>query len=236
MNASSIENRILYEDNHILVVNKLPSEIVQGDKTGDPPMSEFVKSYIKGKYNKPGEVFLGVVHRIDRPVSGAVIFARTSKSLSRLNEMLKNGQIKKTYWAVVKNAPPLESDRLSNHLFRDEARNKTFVREKAGKQTQLAELTYSLIAKSKDYYLLEVNLITGRHHQIRSQLSQIGCPIRGDLKYGYPRSNPDGSIHLHSKQINFIHPVKNQPVVISAPPPDEPLWNYFASQFNGSGA
>lgn len=234
MNASSIENRILYEDNHILVVNKLPSEIVQGDKSGDLPMGELVKSYIKVKYNKPGDVFLGVVHRIDRPVSGAVIFARTSKSLSRLNEMLKNGQIKKTYWAVVKNAPPLENGRLSNHLFRDEVRNKTYVRTKSGEKTQLAELTYSLIGKSKDYYLLEVNLITGRHHQIRAQLSHAGCPIRGDLKYGYPRSNADGSIHLHSRQINFIHPVRQQPVEILAPPPSDPLWNFFTSQTRGS--
>lgn len=227
MNVSSIESRILYEDNHLLVVNKLPSEIVQGDKTGDQPLSETLKSYIKIKYNKPGEVFLGVVHRIDRPVSGAVIFARTSKSLSRLNELLKEGKINKTYWAVVKNMPPKESDRLVNHLRRDEARNKSFVEPAGSSRTQLAELIYKVIGKSKDYCLLEVNLLTGRHHQIRVQLSHIGCPIRGDLKYGYPRSNADGSIHLHARTISFTHPVKQVPVMITAPPPADNLWNHF---------
>ena len=227
MNVSSIESRILYEDNHILVVNKLPSEIVQGDKTGDQPMSETLKSYIKIKYNKPGEVFLGVVHRIDRPVSGAVIFARTSKSLSRLNELLKAGMINKTYWAVVKNMPPKESDRLVSHLRRDEARNKSFVDPESSSRTQTAELIYKVIGKSKDYYLLEIDLITGRHHQIRAQLSHIGCPIRGDLKYGYPRSNADGSIHLHARTISFTHPVKQVPLLITAPPPNDILWNHF---------
>jgi len=232
MNANNIENRILYEDNHLLVVNKLPSEIVQGDKTGDEPLSEKVKSYIKVRYNKPGEVFLGVVHRIDRPVSGAVIFARTSKSLSRLNELLKSGNIKKTYWAIVKNPPPCDSDRLVNYLRRDEARNKSFISLQDDDQTQLAELTYKVIGKSKDYYLLEINLITGRHHQIRAQLSHIGCPIRGDLKYGYARSNTDGSIHLHSRTISFIHPVKKTPLEIVAHPPDDTLWNHFTSKPN----
>lgn len=227
MNVSSIESRILYEDNHILVVNKLPSEIVQGDKTGDQPLSELLKSYIKIKYNKPGEVFLGVVHRIDRPVSGAVIFARTSKSLSRLNELLKAGKINKTYWAVVKKMPPKESDRLVSHLRRDEARNKSFVEPESSSRTQTAELIYRVIGKSKDYCLLEIDLITGRHHQIRAQLSHIGCPIRGDLKYGYPRSNPDGSIHLHARTISFTHPVKQSPLLITAPPPDDILWNHF---------
>ncbi len=230
MNVSSIESRILYEDNHILVVNKLPSEIVQGDKTGDQPLSEILKSYIKIKYNKPGEVFLGVVHRIDRPVSGAVIFARTSKSLSRLNELLKEGKINKTYWAVVKNMPPKESDRLVNHLRRDEARNKSFVEPSGSSRTQLAELIYEVIGKSKDYYLLEVNLLTGRHHQIRAQLSHLGCPIRGDLKYGYARSNTDGSIHLHARTISFTHPVKQAPLLITAPLPDDTLWNHFVEQ------
>jgi len=232
MNASSIENRILYEDNHILVVNKLPSEIVQGDKTGDQPLSETVKSYIKIRYNKPGEVFLGVVHRIDRPVSGAVIFARTSKSLSRLNALLKEGGIHKTYWAVVKNKPPLETGRLINQLWRDEVKNKSFVKQQSDKQTQTAELTYVLIGKSKDYYLLEIDLITGRHHQIRAQLAHIGCPIRGDLKYGYPRSNADGSIHLHSRTLSFVHPVKQENLFITADPPEDPLWNYFVHQTN----
>jgi len=234
MNASSIESRILYEDNHLLVVNKLPSEIVQGDKTGDEPLSEKLKSYIKVKFNKPGEVFLGVVHRIDRPVSGAVIFARTSKSLSRLNEMLKAGKIHKTYWAVVKTLPPGVNGRLINNLWRDEVKNKSYIRPEKDKQTQLAELTYSVIGKSKDYYLLEIDLLTGRHHQIRAQLSHIGCPVRGDLKYGSPRSNRDGSIHLHSRSISFLHPVKQIPIEIVAPPPREPLWDHFASLYNTS--
>jgi len=234
MNANSIENRILYEDNHLLVVNKLPSEIVQGDKTGDEPLSEKIKSYIKVKFSKPGEVFLGVVHRIDRPVSGAVIFARTSKSLTRLNELLKEGRIRKTYWAVVKNKPPYDNGRLIDNLWRDEARNKSYVKPCYEKETQLAELSYEVIGKSKEYYLLEINLITGRHHQIRVQLSHIGCPIRGDLKYGYERSNRDGSIHLHSRSISFVHPVKQTALEIIAPPPFDTLWNHFASQFNSS--
>jgi 23S rRNA pseudouridine1911/1915/1917 synthase len=232
MNVNSIETRILYEDNHLIVVNKLPSEIVQGDKTGDSPLSETVKAYIKVKYNKPGDVFLGVVHRIDRPVSGAVLFARTSKSLSRLNELLKSGMIRKTYWAVVKNQPPEESGHLVNHLWRDEAKNKSFISPGPGKNSRIAELKYRLTGKSKDYYLLEIELITGRHHQIRAQLAHIGCPIRGDLKYGYPRSNPDASIHLHSRMISLIHPVKKTAVEIFALPPSDPLWNYFVTRLN----
>ena len=229
MNVNNIDQRILYEDNHILIINKLPSEIVQGDKTGDVPMSEKLKAYLKLKYNKPGEVFLGVVHRLDRPVSGALIFARTSKSLSRLNELIKTGQVHKRYWAVVKHAPDPESNRLVNHLWRDEAKNKSFVNPEKTPKTQIAELTYSLIGKSRDYFLLEIDLITGRHHQIRAQLAQIGCPIKGDLKYGFPRSNPDGSIHLHSRAISFIHPVKREQIEIIAPLPDDPVWNYFNS-------
>jgi 23S rRNA pseudouridine1911/1915/1917 synthase len=229
MNVSNIDERVLYEDNHLLIINKLPSEIVQGDKTGDEPLSEKLKAYIKNKYHKPGEVFLGVVHRLDRPVSGALIFARTSKSLSRLNELLKNGQIRKRYWAVVKNAPDPESAHLVNHLSRDEAKNKSFVHSEKSGQTCLAELNYSLIGKSKDYFLLEIDLITGRHHQIRAQLAHIGCPIKGDLKYGFPRSNPGGFIHLHARNISFIHPVRKEQLEITAPPPDDPIWNYFAS-------
>ncbi len=236
MNASSIEKRVLYEDNHLLVINKLPSEIVQGDKTGDEPLSDKIKSYIKIKYNKPGEVFLGVVHRIDRPVSGAVVFARTSKSLSRLNELLKTGKINKTYWAVVKQIPPRDSDRLINFLWRDEPKNKTFIKPQMEIHAQVAELIYKVIGKSKDYYLLEINLITGRHHQIRAQLAHIGCPIRGDLKYGYNRSNQDGSIHLHSRSISLIHPVKQTPLEVVAPAPPDALWSHFESQFNTSGS
>lgn len=218
---------ILFEDNHIIIINKLPSQIVQGDKTGDRPLSDLVKDYIKVKYNKSGEVFLGVVHRLDRPVSGAVIFARTSKSLARLNALLKNREIKKTYWAVVKNRPPKESETLVNFLRRDEAKNKSFVTGEKSKNAQQASLTYKLIGSSDNYYLLEVDLQTGRHHQIRAQLASIGCPIKGDLKYGYPRSNTDGSIHLHARKLSFIHPVTLSPVKITAYVPKDPVWDYF---------
>ncbi len=219
---------VLFEDNHIIIINKLPSQIVQGDKTGDKPLSDLVKDYIKAKYNKSGEVFLGVVHRLDRPVSGAVIFARTSKSLTRLNALLKDHEIRKTYWAVVKSKPPKESDTLVDFLRRDEARNKSFVTGENSKNVQKASLSYTLIASSDNYYLLEVELHTGRHHQIRAQLSAMGCPIKGDLKYGYPRSNQDGSIHLHAYKLEFIHPVTLQPVSVTAAAPDDPVWNYFS--------
>jgi 23S rRNA pseudouridine1911/1915/1917 synthase len=222
-----IASQVLYEDNHIIIINKLPSQIIQGDKTGDIPLSELLKEYIKAKYSKPGEVFLGVVHRLDRPVSGVTIFARTSKALSRLNEMLKSREIRKTYWAVVKNQPPQINDRLINYLNRDEARNKSFIVSENTKSAQRAELTYRLLGKSNSYYLLEVDLLTGRHHQIRAQLAAIGCPIKGDLKYGFARSNPDGSIHLHARQINFIHPVKKEMLSIIAKPPSDPVWDFF---------
>ena len=228
MNVSSIDQRILYEDNHLLIINKMPSEIVQGDKTGDQPLSDKLKEYIKYKYNKPGEVFLGVVHRIDRPVSGAVIFARTSKSLGRLNDLLKKGQVTKTYWAVVKYPPPQTTGHLKHYLSRNEALNKSFVQDPGETPGQFAEMTYDLIGKSKDYYLLEIHLLTGRHHQIRAQLAHIGCPIKGDLKYGFPRSNPGGSIHLHARKISFIHPVRQGLIEITAPTPDDPVWNYFS--------
>jgi 23S rRNA pseudouridine1911/1915/1917 synthase len=227
------QGNILFEDNHIIIINKLPSQIVQGDKTGDKPLSELVKDYIKVRYNKPGEVFLGVVHRLDRPVSGAVIFARTSKSLTRLNALLKNHEIKKTYWAVVKNKPPKVNDILINFLRRDEARNKSFVAGENSKNAQKATLSYTLIAGSDNYYLLQIELETGRHHQIRAQLAAIGCPIKGDLKYGYSRSNPDGSIHLHARKLEFVHPVTQQKVSVLANPPDDPVWNYFAGISQG---
>lgn len=225
------EMNILFEDNHIIVINKLPSQIVQGDKTGDRPLSVLVKDYLKVKFKKPGDVFLGVVHRLDRPVSGAVIFARTSKALTRLNSLIKNHEIKKTYWAVVKNKPPEESKTLVNYLRRDEARNKSFVTVQNSKNSQQATLTYKLIGRSDNYYLLEIDLQTGRHHQIRAQLAAIGCPIKGDLKYGYPRSNSDGSIHLHARELNFIHPVSNITLKILAPVPNDPIWNYFEQTF-----
>jgi len=222
-----LEENILFEDNHIIVINKLPSQIVQGDKTGDKPLSDLVKEYIKLKYDKAGEVFLGVVHRLDRPVSGAVIFARTSKSLTRLNALIKNREINKTYWAVVKNKPPKESDTLVNFVRRDEARNKSFITKDKSKNSQMASLSYTLIASSDNYYLLEIDLQTGRHHQIRAQLAGIGCPIKGDLKYGFDRSNSDGSIHLHARKLFFIHPVTLKPLTIIALPPIDPVWNYF---------
>jgi 23S rRNA pseudouridine1911/1915/1917 synthase len=238
MNASNTDrvqrfellaSQVLYEDNHILVVNKMPSQIVQGDKTGDIPLSELFKEYIKIKYSKPGEVFLGVVHRLDRPVSGVVLFARTSKALSRLNEMLKNREIRKTYWAVVKNQPPVQQDNLTHYLLRDETRNKSFIVTEKTKNAQRAELNYMLVNKSNTFYLLEVDLLTGRHHQIRAQLSFIGCPIKGDLKYGFARSNKDGSIHLHARQIIFQHPVKKELLSIQAKPPSDPVWDYFCT-------
>lgn len=221
------DRNILFEDNHIIIINKLPSQIIQGDKTGDVPLSEIVKYYLKFKYNKPGEVYLGVVHRLDRPVSGAVIFARTSKALTRLNSLLKNHEIKKTYWAVVKNKPPAVHEEICNFLRRDEAKNKSFIVSENNKNAQKALLSYTLLNGSDNYFLLEINLQTGRHHQIRAQLSGIGCPIKGDLKYGYPRSNSDGSIHLHARRLEFIHPVTLQPVSVIADPPADPVWNYF---------
>lgn len=213
---------ILYEDNHIIAVNKTCNEIVQGDKTGDTPLSEIVKAYIKAKYNKPGEVFLGVTHRIDRPTSGVVLFARTSKALARLNEMFKSHeQIQKTYWAIVQGEPKQPEARLENWLVKNEAQNKSYITKPGAKEAKQAVLSYKTLAKGDHYTLLEVNLETGRHHQIRCQLAAIGCPIKGDLKYGAKRSNPDGGICLHARQIDFIHPVKKEPVTIVAPVPKE---------------
>lgn len=228
MPANTLSDRILFEDNHLIIVNKLPSEIVQGDKTGDQPLSESVKRYIKKKYQKPGDVFLGVVHRIDRPVSGIVIFARTSKALSRMNELIKNRAIHKTYWAIVKNNPPEMNDTLTNYLRRDQKKNKSFVYNKPVENSKEAKLQYAVIANSKDYLLLEINLLTGRHHQIRAQLSKIGCPIKGDLKYGFQRSNKDGSISLHARYVEFVHPVRKRLLKVTAEPPHDQLWDYFA--------
>ncbi len=216
---------VLYEDNHIIAVNKTCNEIVQGDKTGDTPLSEIVKAYIKDKYNKPGEVFLGVTHRLDRPTSGVVLFARTSKALTRLNEMFKSHEkIKKTYWAIVQNAPKQPQARLENWLVRNEKQNKSYVAKPGTKDAKLAVLTYSVIATSDNYTLLEIQLETGRHHQIRCQLAALGCPIKGDLKYGAKRSNPDGGISLHARKIAFIHPVSKQEICITAPVPNDKLW------------
>lgn len=221
---------ILFEDNHLLIVNKQSGDIVQGDKTGDVPLSEKVKLYIKEKYDKPGAVFLGVVHRIDRPVSGIVIFARTSKALERMNELFREKQIQKTYWAVVKNKPPKESDELIHYLVKNEKQNKSYASETPNGAALKCELQYQLLASSDNYHLLEINPVTGRHHQIRVQLSTIGCSIKGDVKYGDKRTNEDGSIHLHAYAIRFNHPVSKEPVYITAPPPNEKLWNYFYSK------
>ena len=235
---------VLYEDNHIIAVNKTCNEIVQGDKTGDTPLSEIVKAYIKEKYNKPGEVFLGVTHRLDRPTSGVVLFARTSKALTRLNEMFREksagshqpSAITKTYWAIVQGAPKLPEARLENWLVRNEAQNKSYIStppkpspQGRDKDAKLAVLTYKTLVKGDHYTLLEVNLETGRHHQIRCQLAAIGCPIKGDLKYGAKRSNPDGGICLHARQIEFIHPVSKQDICITAPVPNDSLWQQFAA-------
>jgi 23S rRNA pseudouridine1911/1915/1917 synthase len=219
---------VLYEDNHIIAVNKSSSEIVQGDKTGDQPLSETIKLYLKEKYNKPGEVFVGVTHRLDRPVSGVVLFAKTSKALTRLNEMFKTQQIKKTYWAIVKEKPALPEARLEHFLVRNEKQNKSVAHLKMVPDAKQAALTYRLIAQSDTYYLLEVNLETGRHHQIRCQLAKMGCPIKGDLKYGFPRSNPNGGISLHARSVDFIHPVSKEQIHITAPvPDDDKLWLAF---------
>ena len=216
---------VLYEDNHIIAVNKTCNEIVQGDKTGDIPLSEIVKAYIKEKYKKPGEVFLGVTHRLDRPTSGVVLFARTSKALTRLNEMFKSHeQIHKTYWAIVQGAPKIPEARLENYLVRNEAQNKSYIAKPGAKEAKLAVLSYKTLVRGDHYTLLEINLETGRHHQIRCQLAAIGCPVKGDLKYGAKRSNPDGGICLHARRIEFIHPVSKQEICITAPVPDDALW------------
>ena len=218
---------VVYEDNHIIVVNKTSSEIVQGDKTGDTPLSEMVKQYLKEKYNKPGNVFIGVTHRLDRPVSGLVVFAKTSKALPRLNEMCRNGEVKKTYWAIVKECPKETEGELVHYLVRNEKQNKSYAYDKEVKNSKKAVLHYKLIGHSQNYYLLEVDLKTGRHHQIRCQLAKMGCPIKGDLKYGSPRSNPDGSICLHARTVQFVHPVSKEMIRLTAPVPEGNLWNGF---------
>lgn len=218
---------VVYEDNHIIVVNKTASEIVQADKTGDTPLSETVKQYLKEKYQKPGNVFLGVTHRLDRPVSGLVIFAKTSKALTRLNEMFRAGEVKKTYWAVVKNAPKESEGELVHFLVRNEKQNKSYAYDKEVPNSKKAVLDYRLIGRSENYYLLEVDLKTGRHHQIRCQLAKMGCPIKGDLKYGSPRSNPDGSICLHARRVRFVHPVSKELIELNAPLPEGNLWKGF---------
>lgn len=215
---------ILYEDNHIIIVNKAPGEIVQGDKTGDKPLVEMLKDFVRERDHKPGNVFMGVVHRLDRPVSGVVVFAKTSKALSRLNAMFASGDVHKTYWAITRNKPA-EPEALLTHWIRSvERNNKSYASETPVKDAKEARLAYKLIASSERYHLLEVRLMTGRKHQIRVQLSSIGCPVKGDLKYGDKRSNPDGSISLHARRINFIHPVSGKEIDVTAPMPQDNLW------------
>ena len=220
-------NEVLYEDNHIIVVNKITGDIIQADITLDSTLRDVVRDYLREKYNKPGNVFLGVVHRLDRPVSGAVIFAKTSKALARLNSMFKHREVRKVYWAIVDTLPNPPEGKLVDYLWRNQTKNKSFVATETTRKSSYAELDYKHIASSDRYHLLEVELHTGRHHQIRAQLSAFGCRIKGDLKYGFPRSNPDASIHLHARSIEFVHPVKDELVTIVAPLPVDPLWNYF---------
>ncbi|QNM84396.1 RluA family pseudouridine synthase [Polaribacter pectinis] len=223
---STKENlQVLFEDNHIIIVNKRAGDITQGDKTGDKPLNDVLKEYVKDKYNKPGNVFIGTVHRLDRPTSGIVIFARTSKALERLNKMLRDKTINKTYWAIVKNTPKKPTDTLVNFLKKDTKKNKSFVYKKEIEGSKKATLHYKILKKLENYSLLEIDLETGRHHQIRTQLSHIGSPIKGDLKYGFNRSNKDGSISLHARKIEFIHPVSKENILIFAPTPNDVIWN-----------
>jgi len=221
---------ILFEDNHLIAINKRSGDIVQGDKTGDVPLSEHIKEFLREKYNKQGNVYCGVIHRIDRPVSGVVIFAKTSKALERMNKLIHDRQIHKRYWAIVKNPPAKPKDNLVHYLHKDERKNKAIVSNFQKDGYIRAELNYELIASSEHYHLLDIELITGRHHQIRSQLSAIGSPIKGDLKYGFPRSNPDASISLHARSISFLHPVTQQETTIIAPPPMDKLWGWFLEE------
>ncbi|MGJ8745369.1 RluA family pseudouridine synthase [Polaribacter sp.] len=225
MNSTKENLQVLFEDNHIIIINKRAGDITQGDKTGDKPLSDVVKEYVKDKYNKPGNVFIGTVHRLDRPTSGIVIFARTSKALERLNKMLRDKTIHKTYWAIVKNAPKIKSNTLTNFLKKDTKKNKSFVYKKEIEGSKKATLHYVVIKKLDNYSLVEIDLETGRHHQIRTQLSHIGSPIKGDLKYGFDRSNKDGSISLHARKIEFIHPVSKEKITLTAPTPKDVIWN-----------
>ena len=222
-NPSNLD--VIHEDNHLIVVNKRPGDIVQGDKTGDVPLSEIVKEYLRIKYQKPGNVYLGVVHRLDRPTSGIVVFAKTSKALPRLNKLFSEGKTQKTYWAVVKQTPPNSEDTLTHWMVRNPKQNKSYAHTKEVPHSKRAVLEYRLLKRLDNYFLLEVDLKTGRHHQIRAQLATIGCHIKGDLKYGADRSNKNGSIHLHSRSLSFEHPVRKEPISFIAPTPDDPVWH-----------
>lgn len=223
--STPVNLQVLYEDNHLIVINKRPGDIVQGDKTGDTPLSEVVKEYLKEKYNKPGNVYLGVVHRLDRPTSGLVVFAKTSKALPRLNKLFSEKKAHKTYWAIVKQTPPKKEDTLIHWLKRNPKQNKSYAYDKEVQDSKKAILDYRIIKSLNNFLLLEIDLKTGRHHQIRSQLSSIGCPIKGDLKYGFPRSNKDASIHLHARRLEFSHPVKKEPLTFLAPLPKDSIWD-----------
>ena len=224
---------IIYEDNHLVAVNKTNHDLVQKDHTGDEALDDRLKHYLKEKYHKPGNVYLGIAHRLDRPVSGAVIFTRTSKALSRMNSLFRNGEVRKIYWAIVKNSPPKEKDTLIDFLLKNQKQNKSYCLNGDKEGAKRAELDYRLLARSEQYHLLEIVLKTGRHHQIRVQLANMGCPIRGDLKYGYPRSNPDGGISLHARQIGFLHPVtQEETVIVARPPLHEKLWEFFLYELN----
>ncbi|MBK5285049.1 MAG: RluA family pseudouridine synthase [Bacteroidia bacterium] len=228
--AKTTRLEILFEDNHLVIVNKKSSDIVQGDKTGDVPLSERIKEYLKNKYEKPGNVFVGVIHRLDRPVSGAVAFAKTSKCLERMNEMFRQHDVQKIYWAVVRNKPEPVCGSLIHYLKKNEEQNKSYVYDEGVKGTQQSELSYRVIGKSERFFLLEVIPKTGRHHQIRVQLSAMGSPIKGDVKYGYERTNEGGAIHLHSRKMEFMHPVNKSMVQIIAPLPKDVIWNYFENK------
>uniref|UniRef100_A0AB33JME5 RNA pseudouridine synthase n=1 Tax=Prevotella sp. GTC17262 TaxID=3236797 RepID=A0AB33JME5_9BACT len=222
--------QVVYEDNHLIIVSKRSGEIVQGDKTGDTPLSETVKAYIKEKYRKPGNVFVGVIHRLDRPVWGLVVFAKTSKGLSRMSELFRTGDVHKTYWAITRNAPAQPEGTLTHWLVRNEKQNKSYAYDHEVPRSKKAVLNYKVIGRSDNYTLIEVELLTGRHHQIRCQLAAMGCPIKGDLKYGAQRSNPDGSISLLSHQVEFVHPVSKEPLRIVAPLPEDRLWSAIVPQ------
>ena len=229
---NDIKSRILFEDNHLIIINKLPGELVQGDETGDVTLADKIKEYLKVTYNKPGNVYLGIPHRLDRPTSGIVVYTKTEKALIRLNEAFKGSSVKKTYWAVVDNMPKKSESTLIHYIVRNSANNKSVAYPKEIKGSKLAKLDYKLIGKSDNYFLIEIALHTGRHHQIRAQLAAIGLHIKGDLKYGFARSNPDGGIHLHARKIVFTHPVKKEELTIIAPPPHDTVWDYFATQNN----
>lgn len=230
--STNLSFSVLFEDNHLIAVKKKSGDIIQSDKTGDVTLAENVKAYIKKKYNKPGDVFLGIIHRIDRPVGGVVVFARTSKSLARMNASFRAKEVKKEYWAVVEEKPPFEEGELTNWLKKNQEKNKSRAYDVEVKQSKKAILKYTLVGRSRNYYYLKINPLTGRHHQIRVQLSHMGCKIKGDVKYGAKRTNKDGSIHLLARSISFMHPVKKEEITILANPPVDPLWNEFLNLSN----